>query len=655
MKKGKSRWISLAAAAALLVSSMVFTASAEPAAGKSRYPVPDFDFSAEGGFLGNSNEKKPTWCSRNSSSDANAPTRATESCMFGKSAKLVDDSQVNTLFVDLYDDYALPAGDYILQAFAKTDNVVLDSEGANDQGLRLMAINWKTDDSTLDTKEEYSTNLKGTTNGWTIMEMPFTVAEGVSTVRIGAKMNNSKGTAYVTRFTIRPADQYYTVRNGGFEEFADFNAEFVKDAGPANAVDNEKWGAWCNYPFTAEKGWDSVISLADTGYQSDHSLRVTLDKNTVQFNIRYGSLVPIEPGKDYVASVWVKTENVVRANEGGTDQGAYLQVAFFNDKNDNLYWPVPDMKSPNATCGDTDWTQIVYRFTAPEGVSRVQIMPSMTASTGTVYFDNVEFKEAEPLPSDPIVAYPDFEGVEGIIRNDTPAGAQGDAIRYNWGAWYGKTTDGSPVEQSFDDAFSIVDEAPAGFSKSLKINAKSGTNYQLRQIIENLSPDMEYVLRAQVKTAALNGNEGASVGVAFLKEDKTIVWEADGKEVISRVKTGDSDWSDLYVKFRMPADTVDLFLYGSVRDCEGSVWFTNFELLPAAFYEEPGTDEPGTDEPGTDEPGTDEPGTDEPGTDVPKEENPEKTSASTLPITAAAFLLISAGVVVILKKRISMR
>lgn len=57
---------------------------------------------------------------------------------------MIDESAVNTLFVDLYDDYALPAGDYILQAFAKTQNVVTDNEGATDQGLRLMATNWST-------------------------------------------------------------------------------------------------------------------------------------------------------------------------------------------------------------------------------------------------------------------------------------------------------------------------------------------------------------------------------------------------------------------------------------------------------------------------------------------------------------------------------
>ena len=34
---------------------------------------------------------------------------------------------------------------------------------------------------------------------------------------------------------------------------------------------------------------------------------------------------------------------------------------------------------------------------------------------------------------------------------------------------------------------------------------------------------MEYVLRAQVKTENLTG-EGAIVGVAFLKEDKSVVW-----------------------------------------------------------------------------------------------------------------------------------
>ena len=67
---------------------------------------------------------------------------------------------------------------------------------------------------------------------------------------------------------------------------------------------------------------------------------------------------------------------------------------------------------------------------------------------------------------------PGFDGVDSFIRNDTPQGANGDAIRYNWGAWYGKSTDGSPVDQSFTEAFSISDTAPAGFTKSAKLTQK---------------------------------------------------------------------------------------------------------------------------------------------------------------------------------------
>ena len=51
-----------------------------------------------------------------------------------------------------------------------------------------------------------------------------------------------------------------------------------------------------------------------------------------------------------------------------------------------FFWPSPDMKSPNALNGTQDWTQIVYRFTAPEGVTRALLAPSVTECTGKVYF-----------------------------------------------------------------------------------------------------------------------------------------------------------------------------------------------------------------------------------------------------------------------------
>ena len=673
MRQGKSKLLSLLVAVTVLASSTVMMVGATgETAKKTRYPVPDYDFSAGSEFLGNSNEKKPTWCSwRNVDEATKRPSRDdTILCQFGKSAKMIDESAVNTLFVDLYDDYALPAGDYILQAFAKTQNVVTDNEGATDQGLRLMATNWSTDDTGVDyASETYSANLTGTTDGWEIMEMPFTVKEGVSTVRIGAKMNNSTGIANITRFTIRPADQYFTIKNGGFEEFTNFASEFVTDAGMPSAPDGEKWGAW-----------STLVSLADIGHTGEHSLCIDLDKTGVVVNLKYGSLVKLTPGKDYEFSAWVKTENVVRRNADGTDMGAYIQVVFYKDKSTNgadaqdILWPSPDMKSPNALNGTQDWTQIVYRFTAPEGVTRALLAPSMTECTGKAYFDDIEFKEAAPLPSEPVVEKPDFDGVESFVRNDTPQGSNGDAIRYTWGAWYGKSTDGSPAEQSFTDAFSVSDTAPDGFTKSAKINAQSGTNYQIRQIIENLDGQMEYVLRAQVKTENLTG-EGAVVGVAFLKEDKSVVWELDGKEVLSKTANGNTDWTDLYVKFTMPADTVDLFLYGTVRDSAGTAYFTDFELLPANFYEEPDngntgddntdgdktdgdktdgdkTDGDKTDNDKTDNDKTNNDNTDNDKPDVPKEDN-EKTTASVFPVTVVVLLVLSAGALVFMKKKVN--
>lgn len=656
MKQRKSKVLSVLAAAAVFVSSVVMTAGAsDETAEKIRYAVPDYDFAAEGEFLGNSNDKKPTWASWRSDDDSQRATRDDASCMYGKSAKITDNSAVSTLFVDLYDDYALPAGDYILQAFAKTEEIVTDNDGATDQGLRLYAINWTADDTTVGTNEIYSSNLTGTTDGWAIMELPFTVDEGVSTVRIGAKMNNSKGTAYVTRFTIRPADDYYTVKNGGFEDFTDFATEFVRDAGPAYAVDGEKWGAWTNYDFASgERTWDTLVTLADVGHESSHSLCIDLDVTTAVVNIKHGSLVKLEPGKDYEVSVWVKTENVVRANPDGSDQGAYLHLTFYNKQNDSIIWPEPQSQwvTPNALAGTNDWTKLTFRFTAPEEYSRVQILPSMTASSGKAYFDDIEIKEAEPLPADPIVEYPDFEGVESFIRNDTPAGAAGDAIRYNWGAWYGKSTDGSAVEQPFTEAFTISDTAPAGFTKSAKIDAKAGTNYQIRQIIENLDGQMEYVLRAQVKTEGLTG-EGATVGVAFLKEDKSVVWELNGAEVVSKAANGDTDWTDLFVKFTMPADTTDLFLYGAVRDSEGTAYFTNFELLPAVFYDDGSSDDNDNDNTGGDDNtqgGNDDTQGGNDGDDVPKEDNKD-TSETTFPVAIAMLLVGSAGLLLVMKKK----
>lgn len=665
MSKSMHRLLTVMIAVATVFSALSFVTGFETVIKSSaediprQYVVPDYNFASSEPFLGNSLEKKPRWCTDNDR--ASRDTSLSSELFLGGKAALIDntsESPVSSLlFVDLYDQTALPPGDYILQCFVKLENVTKPNPNAGDQGFRLRVINWKADDSGLDwdgANDIRGQAYDGSTEGFKFVELPFTVPEGVSTVRIAANLNYCTGKAWVTRFTIKPASMYYHIRNNSFE----LDDNYVYDAGPAYAVDGEKWGAWTNFPINAEKPWSSYFAIDDTvAHSGSKSLRLTLPTNQEVINVKYGSLIKVVPGRDYTVSCWVKTDNVVRrAGASATDQGAYIQLAFFNEENTNIVWPSPDLKSPNALDGTKDWTKIVYTFTVPEGVSRVQIMPSATNCTGTVWFDDIEFGPASnDQPDLPEVANPNFDTGTTFMGSGIDS-----SIRYAWGFWYGElATGGGPIAEqpNVSDALSIAEGAGLNGKNAAKIVALQKGIYQLRQVVGGIDEGIEYVLRGKVKLENVtSGNGGAYLRVGFLKPNGDMIWEVNGSNITSQyVKEATNDYQEIYVKFRLPSDAKDLVVMPTVDSLTATVYFTDLELMPAVFYEEP-SEEPGDDdneEPGdndNEEPGNNDNDPKDPGKDG--NGNP-RTGENSFSLYIAVSGLIALAYLIIFRKRIT--
>lgn len=88
------------------------------------------------------------------------------------------------------------------------------------------------------------------------------------------------------------------------------------------------------------------------------------------------------PDKSYTVSAWVKTENV-------RGYGVFLEVAWVG----NSGGP-PKLIDTGATLrGTHDWTQLSATFPAPKEAGRAWILLKLMGN-GTVYWDDVEFREA---------------------------------------------------------------------------------------------------------------------------------------------------------------------------------------------------------------------------------------------------------------------
>ena len=97
----------------------------------------------------------------------------------------------------------------------------------------------------------------------------------------------------------------------------------------------------------------------------------------------------IENSGWYQFSVWVKTENVVALSAG--NGGVSISIQFKKpDSNTSL-----KVYRSEYLVGTNGWTQLIVRGKFPEGCKRVVFALSLSQSTGTVYWDDVDIRKIE--------------------------------------------------------------------------------------------------------------------------------------------------------------------------------------------------------------------------------------------------------------------
>jgi len=122
------------------------------------------------------------------------------------------------------------------------------------------------------------------------------------------------------------------------------------------------------------------------------------------------------PGKLYDFHVWVKTQNLQRAQ--GNGGGASIQLQWYDEKREKLLgWSTG---LPRVTAANADWTQV--------GVDSVALPPQARAVrivcfvfwgfTGTAWFDDVEVREVRPPLLSAFLCSPVYRG---RITDDVPA------------------------------------------------------------------------------------------------------------------------------------------------------------------------------------------------------------------------------------------
>ncbi|NOZ22246.1 MAG: hypothetical protein GXP25_14295 [Planctomycetes bacterium] len=145
-----------------------------------------------------------------------------------------------------------------------------------------------------------------------------------------------------------------------------------------------------NPGFESAEGWAPTTPrfarlVTDRPHSGRQCAHVALDEPN---SVSWRQEVPVEVGKEYRFSAWLRTENVVPGQQHGF---GYLAVYQY-DKDDKL----TDFHDVTQLKGTHDWRQVRYTF-APRGATvKARLIGGLYAASGQVWIDDVGLRTVPP-------------------------------------------------------------------------------------------------------------------------------------------------------------------------------------------------------------------------------------------------------------------
>ncbi|MFH1904379.1 MAG: carbohydrate binding domain-containing protein, partial [bacterium] len=159
------------------------------------------------------------------------------------------------------------------------------------------------------------------------------------------------------------------------------------EQGEGNKVISWAFWAWAPKGVKATSKCIRDDTVAHTG---THSLKVQgmeAKQTGVWDNQHGGELIPVEEGKVYTVSVWIKTQTI--PNEGRVKR---LAISFYDEQSQGLKEGRKEY-NPDLT-GENDWTRAYFLVRTPEKAKFARI-DLFFDGIGSAWFDDVEVIEAQ--------------------------------------------------------------------------------------------------------------------------------------------------------------------------------------------------------------------------------------------------------------------
>ncbi len=166
-----------------------------------------------------------------------------------------------------------------------------------------------------------------------------------------------------------------------------YNANFGVPAG---------WFFWKGDMSVGNPGKGVVTITSDYAHKGSYSLLVEDDASNPDEVVAISDRNPIEPGRSYGFSAWVKTVGVNPNPTKDVEKAIFFTLTYHTDAEGWAEVSGEDFFIIDQTVSDRDWTLYTFTFTPPENATRVSIRPRLQhQATGKVYWDDFRLYPVE--------------------------------------------------------------------------------------------------------------------------------------------------------------------------------------------------------------------------------------------------------------------
>ena len=171
------------------------------------------------------------------------------------------------------------------------------------------------------------------------------------------------------------------IGNPGFEEVGSIT--YKNEEGADTVVERPAdWTA-----FSRSKWGEIPQYVTDVVHSGERAVKISnYDESLVGNNpwVMYTVETPTKANKQYMISAWVKKA------DNSEDCGFFFKVEMANVDENGVGTGIPGVTSNTFFFNDTDWHEIKYVFSMPEGANKFHFYARLSGE-GTIYYDDVQF------------------------------------------------------------------------------------------------------------------------------------------------------------------------------------------------------------------------------------------------------------------------